>query len=222
MGIKKIIRNLLPHYFAVRRERAGSVAGSTGESWRQLLSCGDSVLGKSFRIRADQPHRGKKYVEVGSDCVLNCSVVFESGEGNVKFGDRVYCGTSEFHCRGRIEMGNDIFISWGCVFSDYDGHSLDYRERKKDIEQLLIDFRREGPFRENKNWGSVIDKAIKIGDHAWIGMRCIVLKGVTIGEGAVIAAGSVVTKDVAPWTIVGGNPAKLIREIPAELRRQGN
>lgn len=50
-----------------------------------------------------------------------------------------------------------------------------------------------------------------IGDGVWIGMRSIILPGVKIGEGVVIAAGSVVTKDVEPYAIVGGNPAKLIR-----------
>jgi acetyltransferase-like isoleucine patch superfamily enzyme len=47
----------------------------------------------------------------------------------------------------------------------------------------------------------------------WIGFNSIILKGVTIGEGAVIAAGSVVTKDVSPYTIVGGNPAKFLKKI---------
>ena len=56
------------------------------------------------------------------------------------------------------------------------------------------------------------DAPIEIHDRAWIGSRAVILKGVTIGEGAVVAAGSVVTRDVQPFTIVGGNPARLIRE----------
>ena len=51
-----------------------------------------------------------------------------------------------------------------------------------------------------------------IHDNVWIGSSAIILKGVTIGEGAVVAAGSVITRDVKAFTIVGGNPAKLIRE----------
>lgn len=58
----------------------------------------------------------------------------------------------------------------------------------------------------------LITKPITICDGVWIGARAIVLPGVTIGEGAVVAAGAVVTKDVAPFTIVGGNPAKFIKK----------
>lgn len=56
------------------------------------------------------------------------------------------------------------------------------------------------------------DAPIVIEDHAWIGSRAIILRGVTVGRGAVVAAGSVVTKDVPPFAIVAGNPAKVIRE----------
>lgn len=54
--------------------------------------------------------------------------------------------------------------------------------------------------------------SIMVGDYVWIGARSIILQGVTIGEGAVVAAGSVVSKDVAPYTIVAGVPAKVVKQ----------
>ena len=57
----------------------------------------------------------------------------------------------------------------------------------------------------------LVTAPITIGDGVWIGARAIILPGVTIGEGAVVAAGAVVTKDVEPWAVVGGNPAKVIK-----------
>jgi acetyltransferase-like isoleucine patch superfamily enzyme len=57
-----------------------------------------------------------------------------------------------------------------------------------------------------------------IHDDVWVGAMSIVLKGITIGEGSIVGAGSVVTKDVPPWTIVAGNPAKIIREIGIDER----
>ena len=59
---------------------------------------------------------------------------------------------------------------------------------------------------------------VKVGDHAWLASHCIVLPGVTIGEGAVVAAGAVVTKDVEPYMIVGGNPAAPIRARSRDVR----
>ena len=59
---------------------------------------------------------------------------------------------------------------------------------------------------------------IRIGDRAWIGPNVIILHSVTIGEGAVVAAGAVVTKDVPPYTLVGGVPAKVIGERNRRLR----
>jgi acetyltransferase-like isoleucine patch superfamily enzyme len=60
---------------------------------------------------------------------------------------------------------------------------------------------------------NIPNSPLVIHDSVWIGVSSIILKGVTIGKGAIIGAGSVVTKDVPPWTIVAGNPASIIREI---------
>jgi galactoside O-acetyltransferase len=64
-----------------------------------------------------------------------------------------------------------------------------------------------------KDWTHVRIAPITIGDKSWIGMGATILKGVNIGEGAVVAAKSVVTRDGGPWTIVGGNPATFIRRV---------
>jgi galactoside O-acetyltransferase len=65
----------------------------------------------------------------------------------------------------------------------------------------------------HKDWSKVTIRPVVICDKAWIGFGVKILKGVTIGEGAVIAAGSVVTKDVPPRHVVGGNPARIIRAL---------
>jgi galactoside O-acetyltransferase len=69
-----------------------------------------------------------------------------------------------------------------------------------------------------KDWAHVLVSPVRICDKAWVGLNVIIMKGVEIGEGAVVAAGSVVTKSVPPWTVVAGNPAREIREIPIEDR----
>ncbi len=57
----------------------------------------------------------------------------------------------------------------------------------------------------------LVTKSILIHDNVWIATGAIILPGITIGEGAVVGAGAVVTKDVEPWTVIGGNPAKFIK-----------
>lgn len=66
---------------------------------------------------------------------------------------------------------------------------------------------------QSRNKGIMCARSVRICDNVWIASNVVVLPGVTIGEGAVIGAGSVVAKDVAPYTIVAGNPAKEVRKI---------
>ncbi|MNN74185.1 putative acetyltransferase [compost metagenome] len=101
---------------------------------------------------------------------------------------------------------------------DHDSHSLDYRERQKDINKIL-DTRNLNNDIENKNWECVKHAPITIGDNVWIGFQAAILKGVTVGEGAIIAAKAVVTKDVPAWSVVAGNPARVVKEIPLEMRK---
>ena len=68
------------------------------------------------------------------------------------------------------------------------------------------------------DWETTNSSPVIIKKGVWIGARSIVLKGVTIGEGAVIGSGSVVTKDIPPYTINAGNPARVIRYIPPDER----
>jgi len=69
-----------------------------------------------------------------------------------------------------------------------------------------------------KDWSQVGMAPVRILNRSWIGARAIILKGVTVGEGGIVAAGSVVTNDVPAWTIVGGNPARVIRELTDDER----
>ena len=66
---------------------------------------------------------------------------------------------------------------------------------------------------EKKNWDNVDISPTIICDDAWIGVNVIILKGVEIGAGAIVAAGAVVTKNVPPMTLVAGNPANVIKEL---------
>ncbi len=98
----------------------------------------------------------------------------------------------------RIEIGNSVVI----------GH---------DVLLLTTSHQYDDP---GYRAGMLIRAPVTIGSGAWLGARCVVLPGVTIGEGAVVAAGAVVTRDVPPHTLVGGVPARVLRELPATRERQ--
>ncbi len=157
---------------------------------------------------------------IGDDSSIRCKIILESDSGKIIIGDRVNIGSSILISINEIEFENDIYVAWGCYFYDHDSHSLDFRERVKDRERERFDILNNAANSiVSKDWGVVKSGKIKICSHAWIGMHAIILKGVTIGEGAIVGAGSVVTNDVPPWTVVAGNPAKIIKELPLEFRK---
>jgi len=160
-------------------------------SWREIRL----LPGASLRISA------------GS--IVNASIVSELPSANINIGEGTFLGGSKIIAADSIEIGDDVLIAWGCTIYDHNSHAIAWSERQSDVQDW---------YQGKKNWDVVVKEKIKICDKVWIGFNSIILKGVTIGEGAIVAAGSVVTKDVEPWTIVGGNPAKLIREIPEHER----
>jgi len=91
---------------------------------------------------------------------------------------------------------------------------LEWKYRKNDVTQCYQDYLADrNNLIKNKDWSHVDMKPIIISDKVWIGFNATILKGVTIGEGSVIGACSVVTRDVPPNCVFAGNPAKLIKEI---------
>ncbi|WP_311194663.1 acyltransferase [Selenomonas noxia] len=167
----------------------------------------------SARIDCRIDH-GKQRVSIGDDCILGCTFVFESDQGFVSIGDRSFINSgTQLISRSKIEIGNDVTIAWGVCIYDHDSHSLDWRDRVEDIRQQNEDFHAGRNFIANKDWSKVNTAPIRICDKAWIGMNAIILKGVTIGEGAVVGAGAVVTHDVPAWIVVAGNPACEVKKL---------
>jgi galactoside O-acetyltransferase len=143
-------------------------------------------------------------IEIGKNCIIRCRIAFDGHGGRVKIGDRCYLGASLLVCRSGITIGDDVVISWGVTVVDHDSHSLFWRYRQSDVVEWAQD---------KKNWDFVPVRHVYIGDKVWIGFGASILKGVTVGEGAVIGANSVVTRDVPPYTVVVGNPARAIRSL---------
>lgn len=147
-------------------------------------------------------------ITVGDGSRMNGYLVTETPESRLAIGKNTSIGPdSIIDCAIGIEIGNDVLISYQCIISDSDNHSLSRKERAHDLEKW-----RTG----THDWSTAAKAPIRIGNGAWLGARSIITKGVTIGEGAIVGMGSVVVNDVPAYTIVVGNPARAVRELPAE------
>lgn len=173
----------------------------------------ESYYDNGFQVDLRSPEKGKVYLRTGRNCILSGKYIFETNTGTITIGDRVHIGVSTLISRNSITIDDDVIIAWDCLIYDHNSHSTDWNERKDDVSQEYEDIKNGRSVIANKNWDVVRAAPIHICRKAWVGARTTILKGVTIGEGAVVAAGSVVTKDVAPWTVVGGNPAKEIKKL---------
>ena len=163
---------------------------------------------------------------VGKKLKTDGDIPLISGSGDIIIGNNVRIGnrcswilSSNLHNHPRLVIGDNTTINY------LTGISV---EEKVEIgnncviagETMIFDNNSHGLNFENGRKMTIDDVSpIKIEDHVWIGMRSFILKGVTVGKGSVVGACSVVTKDVPPMTMVGGNPAKILKEIypPADI-----
>jgi len=144
------------------------------------------------RVLMTWPHQ----IQLGRGCVLQPDIFFNYSHywmpgPSMFFGDRVFIGRGcEFNIRERLEVGDDCLIASGCTFVDTNhshGHGM------------------------SMNAQPLESAAITLGRNVWLGARCVVLKGVHIGDGAIIGAGSVLTKSVPAGETWAGVPARRIK-----------
>ncbi len=149
-------------------------------------------------------------VELGEHVSLYAGCSFSLGpNGRCKVGDFTLLNGALIMAEEYIEIGSHVLISWNVGIADSDFHPLDPAKRLQDTYALA-------PYYENRPPRPELKTApVRIGDGAWIGMGAIILKGVTIGENSVVAAGAVVTKSVPPNVVVAGNPAVIVKELNA-------
>ena len=133
-------------------------------------------------------------IYIGDDCVVNNTSIILDNEGSeIRIGNKTSIAKVQIVSLEpyKIEIGEDCMFSYDVEIRNTDSHKIYDKNTNERI-----------------NEGS----SINIGNHVWLGMRAIILKGVTIGDNSIVAAGSIVTKDVKANTIVSGNPAKQIKE----------
>lgn len=141
-------------------------------------------------FKAHQELARQLFGKVGS-CYIEPNFFCDYGK-NIELGQNFY---ANHHCiildAAKVSIGNDVLFGPGVQIYTVT-HPLDAAQRKTGLEQA---------------------KAVTIGNSVWLGGGAIILPGVTLGDGAVVAAGSVVTKDVPAYVVVAGNPATIIKSL---------
>ena len=111
----------------------------------------------------------------------------------IEIGDHTGISGGTIAAWKSIKIGSHVLIGSGAMIIDSDSHSLDWEERRNGNDSQF--------------------RPIVIEDDVFIGARAIILKGVTIGRGAIIGAGAVVTSDIPAWSVAVGNPAKVVKSL---------
>lgn len=179
---------------------------------KEVIIQHNCVLGENSQIypeaKIDNIKDDINSIMIGSNTHIRGRLLTYPSGGNVKIGDYCYIGEGgNIWSACNIEIGNNVLIAHNVDIFDHDTHPIDPVERAEHYKAIIT----TGHPKHKVNWN---EKPVKVCDNAWIAAKSIILKGVTIGEAAVVAAGSVVTKDVEPYTIVAGNPAKKIGDVP--------
>lgn len=125
-------------------------------------------------------------------------------EARIEIGDRVGISSACLWAKERITIGNDVNIGGDCLIMDNDAHPHNYKLRRRGY---AAEAGREAYLKK------IPTAPIVIGDDVWIGARCQILKGVIIGDRSIIAAGSIVTKNVPADEIWGGVPARFLKKV---------
>ena len=144
----------------------------------------------------------------GASCYLG--TMFDVGpRGRVSLGEFALVHGARIICDAEVAIGDYSLISWNVVLMDAYRVALDPAARRRDLE----DASRRQPRRLQ---GGDPARPVRIGRNVWIGFDACVLPGVTVGEGAVVGARSVVAEDVPPFAVVAGNPARVVRRLERE------
>ena len=155
---------------------------------------------KRFRSRQDEA------LTIGANCTMD-GVHFAIGqEGKIIIGDYCYFTNAVLLCELELHLGNYVVIGWNATIADSDFHPLAPAERIADAIAC-------SPLGKGQARPPILRKAVVVEDDVWIGPNATILKGVRIGRGAFIEAGSLVTRDVPPRARILGNPAQVIGEV---------
>jgi len=163
-----------------------------------------------FHFRSQAP----RAVSIGTAATVYLGTMFDLGlDGRVSVGRYALLNGAWIICDAEVEIGDYALISWNVVLMDSYRLPLDPEARRHALE-------RAPTMPARRPTDQVQAKPIRIERNVWIGFDCCVLPGVTIGEGSIVGARSVVAESVPPYSLAVGNPARVVRRIQEHEPRE--
>jgi acetyltransferase-like isoleucine patch superfamily enzyme len=170
---------------------------------------GGAFLSHNARIRNALGDSSR--IVIGANSHIRGELMLFGHGGRISIGEWCYVGDgTRIWSASSITVGNRVLISHSANIFDNLTHPIGAAARHEQVRQIF----KHGHPREI----ALDESPVRICDDAWIGAGAMVMRGVTVGQGGIVAAGAVVTKDVPAFSVVAGNPAVLIRELPADVR----
>lgn len=202
--LKRYIKRLIGHLYIIGRQEANYLYQTKKSKLLQYSATFDSSTFIDIDGEISNSTADKSKITIGKNCIIRGHLqVFKHG-GNIKIGDYCFVGLgSKIWSAKNISIGNRVLISHNVNIHDNNSHPLSSAERHQDFVHIL----RKGLRDEN----NLNEKDVIIGDDVWIGFNSTILKGVTIGKGAIIGACTLVDQNVPDFAVVVGNPARIIR-----------
>jgi acetyltransferase-like isoleucine patch superfamily enzyme len=156
------------------------------------------------------PPERRARIRIGRHTHVDGELLCHDYGGDIEIGEYTYVGLGARVWSGdSVRIGSHVFLAHNVNVTDTNSHQIDAEERKAHYLRTAVNGE---PFQK----GSIRTAPVVIEDHAWINFGVGILKGVRIGEGAIVGAMSLVTKDVPPYTLVAGNPARVIRSLKGD------
>lgn len=174
---------------------------------RYVITADNVIFSHHFSCKCDN----FKSIKVGNNSTIDGFWVTQ-GNGNIQVG--MYCSFRRGTYVGAVSsiiIGDNVYGAENVFIIDNNNHPISPKARKEMTESPP-----NSPLWKWKN-KEVVSAKVIIGNNVWLGRNCMILKGVTIGDGSIVAAGAVVTRSVPEFTIVAGNPAKPVKSIVNDL-----
>ena len=158
----------------------------------------------------------ERSVEIGRGASTYLGTMFDVGpRGRVTLGEFALVHGARIICDSEVTIGDYALISWNVVLMDTRRVSMDPAVRRRDLERVAT---RPQRFLSTQEERADDCRPIHIERNVWIGFDACILPGVTVGEGSIVGARSVVRESVPPFSIAAGNPARIIRKLDPEER----